>query len=349
MNNIAFRVDAGPKIGIGHLMRCIALANAFPYEDRILFISKPKRSVIKKLGNTGYEMIAIDENISYEDEVRFVKKILEENGIDIFIGDTYQVDSSHDIDEKYMLEIKKVVKKIVMISPKVALILPSDVLINGNLFATDFEYKTSNKDTKFLLGSKYVLLREEFHDMPDKETKEKVIDILVTMGGTDPSNLIPKVLRAIHRVGKRDIHVDIVIGPATYDNTKILKSINELDFEICLYFNTEKISELMLKADLAISAGGSTLYELAVTGTPAIVLLQADNQIPVAESMEEEGTIINMGFGNRLKIEKLAERIEDLMNNVEERKNMSRRGKRLIDTLGARRCVDVILNGQKEL
>lgn len=348
MKNIAFRVDAGPEIGIGHLMRCIALANAFPDDFKIIFISKPKNSVIKKLDDTRYEFFSIPEDIGYEDEIAFVKKVLEENEIDIFIGDTYQVHSSHDIDEYYLDEIKRIVEKTVVISPKVSLVLPCDILINGNVFATELEYKSSNEDTVLLLGPQYALLRKEFQYLPDKEIEKEVDDILVTMGGADPSNLIPKVLKAIHEIEEKDIHVDIVIGPAVYSDGKILESLKELEYEVFLAFNTKNISELMLKSDLAVSAGGGTLYELAVTGTPAIVLLQADNQIPVAEAMEEKGTIINMGFGNRLKVEKLADRIMDLINDHDKRAEMSRRGKELIDGLGAKRCVDVILDRKEE-
>lgn len=348
MNDVAFRVDAGPEIGIGHLMRCIALANAFPDGCKIIFISKLKDSVIKKLEDTPYQLFSIDEDIDYDDEIDYVKNILDENDIDIFVGDTYQVHSSHDIDENYLLEVKKFVDTTVVISPKVSLVLPSDILINGNVFASTLEYKTSNEDTIFLLGPKYALLREEFQDLPDRDINEDVSNILVTMGGADPSNLIPKVLEAIHNIDNEGIHVDIVIGPAVYNDGKILDSIKEFEYEICLVFNTKKISKLMLRSDLAISAGGGTLYELAVTGTPAIVLLQADNQIPVAESMEEEGTIMNMGFGNRLKIDRLADSIEELINNSDKRSEMSKRGKELMDGLGAKRCVDVILNRKKE-
>lgn len=348
MENIAFRVDAGPEIGIGHLMRCLALANVFPDESRIVFISKPMSSDVNNMENEGYTMIPIPEDINYEEEIEFVKKILKEYEIDIFIGDTYQVDCSPDIDQNYLSEVETIVKKTVMISPKVSLIISPDIIINGNVFATGLKYKRLNDHTKFLIGPKYTLLREEFQNMPDKEIKEEVNDILVTMGGSDPANLIPKVIEAIKLMELKDLHVDIVIGPAMNNIDEILELIREVKFKVSLIFNATNMSELMLKADLAVSAGGGTLYELAVTGTPAIALLQVDNQIQVAEAMENEGTIINLGFGNRLKIEKLADNIKELISDVEERKKMSRRGKKLIDGLGAKRCVDVILNRQKE-
>ena len=344
MVDIAFRVDGGPKIGMGHLVRCLTLANAFPNENKIVFISKPEKSVIDKLESTRYDLIPIENDINYNEEIKFVKKILKENDIDVFIGDTYYIDTSNDIDENYFSEIKDTVKKTVAISPKTSITVPFDIVINGNVFADDLEYKSSNDDTKFLLGPKYALLREEFQNLPDKDIGENVNNIIVTMGGGDPLNLTPKALEAIDKIDKEDIHVDVIIGPAVYEKDSILKAIDGMNLEVSLRFNPSKISKFMMKADIAVSAGGGTLYELAVTGTPAIVILQAENQIPIANAMEKEGTIINLGFGNDVKIEKLTDSIIDLLHNPNKRKEMSKKGKELIDGLGAKRCVNAILN-----
>jgi len=344
MENVAFRVDGGPDIGMGHVMRCLALADEFSKDYNIFFITKLEKSVIDKLKTTSYYWVPINVDINYSEEIKSVKKILKENKINIFIGDTYHSHISHDIDENYLLEIKKIVDKTVLISPKVSLKVLSDFVINGNTFAKELKYDTSNDDTKFLLGPEYALLRKDFQNLPDKDTNEKVKNIIITMGGSDPLNSTPKALKAIDKINNEDIHVDVVIGPAVYDQTNILKVIDRIEVEISLLFNPTNISKLMQKADLAISAGGGTLYELAATGTPAIVLLQAENQIPVAHSMEKEGTITVLGFGNQVEQEKLVESIKELMNDSERRAKMSRRGKKLIDGLGAKRCVDAILN-----
>ncbi|MFW6040856.1 MAG: UDP-2,4-diacetamido-2,4,6-trideoxy-beta-L-altropyranose hydrolase [Thermoplasmatota archaeon] len=344
MVNIAFRVDGGPKTGMGHLMRCLALANAFPEENKIVFITKSEKSVVDKLEHTRYDLVPIEKDIGCNEEAKLVGKILKENDTDIFIGDTYYSDESIDIDENYFLEIKSIVSKTVAISPKVSITLPFDIVINGNVFANELQYNTSNDNTKFLLGPKYALLREEFQNLPDKDISEEVNNIIVTMGGGDPLNLTPKALEAIDKIDKDDIHVDVIIGPAVYEMDDILKAIEEMNLEVSLRFNPSKISEFMMKADIAVSAGGSTLYELAVTGTPAVVLLQAGNQLPVADAMEKEGTIISLGFGNDVKIEKLTECIIDLLHKPNKRKKMSRKGKELIDGLGAKRCVNAILN-----
>ncbi len=345
MRNIAFRVDGGPEIGMGHLMRCLALADAFPKDDKIIFIIKREKAAIDKLKGTRYDPAVIEKGINYEEEIGSVTDILDVNETDIFIADTYHIDTAYDMNGHYFSEVKKRVDTIVVISPKPSFSLPYDVVINGNAFAAELGYDTSKDETKFLLGPKYALLREEFQGLPYKEVGEKVKDMIVTMGGGDPLNLTPDVLKALDQIDGEGIHVDVVIGPAACNQEEILKVIKKSDLEVSLFFDPTNIGELMHKADLAVSAGGGTLYELAAAGTPAVVLLQADNQIPMVEAMEKEGTIINMGFGSRMKINNLTETLIDLMNDRDKREKMSRRGKELIDGLGAKRCIEAILKG----
>lgn len=344
MKNIAVRVDGGPETGMGHLMRCLALVQEFPRDFDIIFITKKEKSVIDSLKNTRYDQVNLPNDISYQNEIEEVKQILMDREIDIFIGDTYHIESSHDIDENYLKAIKKSVDETVLISPKVSLTLPYDIVINGNVFAEDLGYKTLSDDTTFLLGPKYALLRNEFKNLLDRNVKEEVTDILITMGGGDPLNLTPKAIKAVDGLGEDDINVDVVIGPAAHNRDDIENTITDVDINVTLRSDPPKMSELMHSADMAISGGGTTLYELAATGTPGIVLLQADNQIPVAEGMEKEGTIINLGFGNLVEIEKVVESMNNLANDIDKRKKMSDRGKKLIDGLGARRCVKVILD-----
>ena len=343
MENIAVRVDGGPERGMGHLMRCLALTEEFSDEFDIVFITKKEKSVIDTLKNTRYGHVNLPEDISYQNEVEKVKKILKDREPDIFIGDIYHIESSHDIDENYLKEIKKFVEETVLISPKESLVLPYDIVINGNVFAEDLEYKTLSDDTIFLLGPKYALLRNEFKDLPDIDVKEKVTNILVTMGGGDLLNLTPKAIKAVESLGKDDIHVDVIVGPAAHNRVDIENTITEVDTNVTLWSDPPKISELMLKADLAISAGGGTLYELAAVGTPAIVLLQADNQKRIADSMQEKGTAKVLGFGDQIKADEVKNSIRELIEDEKQRKIMSERGKKLFDGLGAVRCADIIL------
>lgn len=335
MLKIAFRADGGSEIGMGHIIRCMALADAFPDTTKIFFIIKEEDQVIRLIKENGYDVITLNKDIDYHHEITTVKKFLEEYEINILIEDAYHIDQS------YLCEVKNSVDVLVSISAYAKFTYPSDIVINGNVYASNLDYQSLDGDTKFLLGTDYALLRKEFRNLPEKDIKEKVKNILVTMGGSDPLNLTPKVLEAISEIDKSDFHVDVVIGPAFKNIKNILETVDQSKLEVSLHLNIKKISELMIKADLAISAGGCTLYELATVGTPGVVLQQNENQII---DMEQEGTVIDLGVGNKLESTEITDKIEKLIYQCETRLEMSKNGQYIFDGLGCERCAKEIVD-----
>jgi len=336
MINIAFRVDGGYEIGMGHIMRSLALAQAFPQDINISFIIKEEESVIKLLEEYSFEIITIESNLTYKEEINKVQELIKNKQIDILITDSYQ------IRQDYLIEMKRIVDKLVTIHDFAPFAFPSDIVINGNVYAPKLDYKSTHGNMQFLLGTDYTLMREEFQDLPKREVNEEVENILVTVGGSDLLNLTPKIIKALDELDEEP-HIDIVIGSAFKNIDEIITEVRNSNLEINLHFNVRKMSKLMLKGDLAISSGGSTLYELAVTGTPAITLLQADNQILVAEAMEEAGVIINLGFGNEASIELLRNNIYKLFNNFKFRRQLIRKGQTIVNGQGVIRCVEIIM------
>ncbi|TDX58935.1 UDP-2,4-diacetamido-2,4,6-trideoxy-beta-L-altropyranose hydrolase [Orenia marismortui] len=339
MNKIAFRADGGEEIGMGHMMRCLALAKAFPAGIKVYFITKDNQSVKALLKRKNIEILSIDKKLSINDEIKSVKELILSNKINILITDSYQ------IDREYLLKLKKVVGKLVSIHDSDPFIFPSDMIINGNIYASNLDY--NSKGAELLLGNKYTLMREEFANLPHKKIQKKVDNILVTVGGGDPLNLTPKILASLARLSKEnrnDLHIDVVIGPSFNNIAEIIEIVRSIDLEISLHFKIKKMSQLMLNSDLAISAGGGTLYELAACGIPAIVLLQAENQILAAEKMDQKGSIINLGFGDQIELEELISTIGEVIKDFSKREEMSRIGQQLVDGLGAKRCVRKILS-----
>lgn len=348
MTKIAFRVDGGNKIGMGHLMRSLALANAFPEDIDIYFMIKREESVLKLLSQYRFKILEIGETLKKEEEINKVKELIRSNNIDILITDSYE------IDQDYLIETKEIVKKLVTIHDFAPFAFPSDIVINGNIYAPWLDYRSLNGHTQFLLGTDYTLMREEFKNLPERKINKKVENILVTMGGSDKLNLTPKIIRVLNQLeedweqsecfNKDELHIDVVIGSAFANLEEIIAEVRKSSLEIDLHFNVKKMSSLMLNNDLAISAGGSTLYELAATGTPAVVLLQADNQVLVAEAMEKAGVIRNLGFGNCFKDDELKLYLKSLISDLKARINMSKRAQKLLDGKGSEKCKDVILS-----
>jgi spore coat polysaccharide biosynthesis predicted glycosyltransferase SpsG len=150
------------------------------------------------------------------------------------------------------------------------------------------------------------------------------------------------IIRVLSRFSK-EISVNVVVGP-TFNNLELIESaVYQGDLSCKIFQNPENIGELMYDSDLAISGGGGTLYELAATGTPAIALCQAENQILHAESLEQFGSIINIGDGTMVDEKTIEHNLVRLMENPDIVRSMSIKCKELVDGNGATRVVETIM------
>jgi UDP-2,4-diacetamido-2,4,6-trideoxy-beta-L-altropyranose hydrolase len=316
---VALRVDGGKDIGMGHIMRSMALANDLKKDkevERVFYITKNEPSAVKKLRENDFEVITIDKDLSYEEEIEEVKEIIKKEKVNKLITDSYE------IDQNYLIEMRKVVDKLVTIHDYAPFAFPSHIVINGNAYAKDLDYESLYGDTKFRLGTDYLLLREEFRNLPEIEVRDRVQNILVTVGGYDLRNLNPKIIEVLNSIDfdviedqyidKENLHIYIVIGPSFDKVDQILAEVEKSSLNISLHFNVKKMSKLMVRSDIAISSGGSTLYELALTKTPALVLLQAENQVRVAEKLDGKS---GMNLGYEEKFTNISKGIIDLIMN----------------------------------
>jgi UDP-2,4-diacetamido-2,4,6-trideoxy-beta-L-altropyranose hydrolase len=316
-NIIALRVDGSKNIGMGHIMRTMALANDLKKKQEnkeVFYITKDDPTAVNKLTENDFEVVVIDKKLSYENEIEKVKEIIKKRKVNKLITDSYE------IEQNYLIEIRKVVDKLITVHDYAPFAFPSHVVINGNAYAEDLDYESYYGDTEFLLGIDYLLLREEFRNLLEIEVRDRVQNILVTVGGYDMRNLTPKIIKALSELDldemeynyldKENLHIDVVIGPFFDNIEEIIKEVQKSSLDISLNFNVKKMSKLMLKSDIAISSGGSTLYELAVTKTPALILLQAENQIRVAEKLDGK-SIMNLGFDNNFQV--IAKRLKEFI------------------------------------
>jgi len=325
---VALRVDGGRDIGMGHIMRTMALTNDLKKDEevkRVFYITKNNLSAVNKLKENDFEVITIEKDLSYEEEIEKVKEIIKKEEVNKLITDSY------DIDQNYLIEMRKVVDKLVTVHDYAPFAFPSHVVINGNAYAEDLDYESLYGDTEFLLGTEHLLLRDEFRNLPKIEVRDRVQNILVTVGGYDLRNLTPKIIEALNSIDfdeiddqyidKENLHIDVVIGPSFDNLDQIIAELEQSNLDISLNFNVKKMSKLMIKSDIAISSGGSTLYELSATKTPALVLLQAENQIRVADKLDGK-SIFNLGFEENIL--NIKDRIKVLIKTKNELNKKSR-------------------------
>lgn len=346
---IAIQADGGIDIGMGHIMRTLVLAKELSKINEVFYICRVERkywyenytkvSVLDQITNneicSSKYIQGIKKILSEGFEVRFLNEEMLTNQLKEIEADLLITDS-YFVRERYFEETKKIFKKTAYIDDTNKYYFNVDFLINQNIDAKDFHYKV-NHDTRLLLGTDYLLLREEFRNLHRKNIKDNVEDIMITVGGADPYKLTEKILNF---VGKMDYKFHVIIGPSFDDISFIEKFENS---NIRFYYNAN-MCEIMSKCDMVISACGSTLYELSACGVPTLGIIIADNQQGIANKLNDMNIILNLGWYNKISKKDLINNINKMACDYVLRKYLSERACKLIDGRGAKRITGFLNN-----
>jgi UDP-2,4-diacetamido-2,4,6-trideoxy-beta-L-altropyranose hydrolase len=340
---IAILADGNIQIGFGHIMRCMSLARELiDLKKEVIFLSSYIEG-IEKLKDNNYNVLVIkDINNQFNNTKKDLKQKLIENKIEILILDKYNI----KYDE--FLYLKGIVKKVCYIDDLNEYTYPVDVLINGNITGSFFDYKKHSKNEIFLLGTKYNLIRREFRNKKRKTLKNDVKKILLTTGGSDPNNATEFFIDLLIPILKRyNIKLEIVLGKGYNRIDALYKIINGNKY-ININIDVDYMSTLMLDADIAISAGGSTLYELCATGTPTIAFIIAENQKEIVEHLEKNSYILSLGWFKNIKLS-AKDIILDMIKNYTVRYEFFKKSYDLVDGYGAKRVAMKIINSYSEV
>ena len=319
--------EGSSDIGFGHITRCLSIYQAF--KERGIYsklLINGDSSVEVLLKNTEYEIV------NWIEEKNNLKKYLPNAQI-IFI-DSY-------IAEKVDYEdIVKQAKLGVYYDDYNRLEYPCGIVVNGNLYGRKLKYP-QKKCVKYLLGPQYLPLRRDFWEIPEKKIKAAIKEILITFGGDDIRNLTPKVLETLSRKFPK-WKKRVVIGKGFKNLTEIKKNADKMT-ELIYYPDGNIMKKLMIECDIAISAGGQTLYELARIGLPTVVVLVAENQKENIKGMVEAGFIEYAGeWDSPILMKNITKKIKILENYLERKKRVMI-GRNLVDGQGSKRIVKEIL------
>lgn len=329
---IFIRADANEKIGTGHVMRCMAIADALKQRGQqvCFLIADDGGSCLLKDRNQDYLVLHTDY-ASMEEELPRLRQIFEEKKPDFFLTDSYSVTPD------YFREVRKYVP-VGLLDDKVLTGYPVDVLINYNIFATASLYGTAG-ETLYLLGPEYVPLRKEFTGV-DYTVRERAERVLITTGGSDKYNLGAELLkRALTGADTADLQYTVVSG-AYNIHFWGLQELARRHENVQVRSNVSDMSRLMRDSDLAVSAGGSTMYELSAVGVPVICFSFVDNQERIVKGFAEKG-LVSFGGDYLAQGESMPEEIVYHMGRLAAdynlRKSYSHKLRNLVDGQGAMR------------
>ena len=319
--------EGSKNIGFGHITRCISLYQAFE-ERGILpeFMINGDDCIKDLLKDKNYQILNwLDE------KSRLFKKVKD---ADIAIIDSYLADIS------FYNTLSDLVKLAVYIDDNKRLNYPKGIVVNGSIYAEELNYPHTNGVT-YLLGTKYTPLRKEFWEVSEKKIKEKVGSIMITFGGDDMRNMTPKILGFL-RENYPELKKNVIVGNAFQNIDEIKKSADK-NTNLIYYPDVKEIKEIMLESDIAISAGGQTLYELARVGVPTVGICVAENQLRNVKGWERIGFLEYVGWYNKNDVlEKIKDAVEYL-KNVKTRESKSKIAKKFIDGKGSLRIVDKVI------
>lgn len=334
MKRIGIRADGNSHTGMGHIMRCLVICKEFTRRNiEVVFLVKYDEKLIEILNENKvrYEIIK-SEDLSNEAEIvcDFIKKLK----LDGILIDSYW------ISNEYLQQIYNNTNLLISIDDNNLYEYPSHIILNANIYAQDINYKLINPNTKLLLGRKYAILREEFTKEPPIIIKDKVENILVTMGGCDINNYTPTVLESISKVNAQ---INVIVGPQ-FKNIELINNISLNNKNINLIYNPKSMKDIMKKNDIAISAAGTTAYELAVIGIPTILICQAENQENIVRKTQELEMMINLGDFKKVEKKEIYDSLLYLINNKSKREDLSRNCTKNVGRKGVVNIVDEIIS-----
>ncbi|MEW5947889.1 MAG: UDP-2,4-diacetamido-2,4,6-trideoxy-beta-L-altropyranose hydrolase [Thermodesulfobacteriota bacterium] len=344
--SLVIRADAGTEIGTGHVMRCLALAQAWQDAggQAIFAMATKAPNLESRLKSEGVEVVHLAVKPGSAEDATATASLAQEAGATWIAADGYRFDT------RYQRMVKGCGARLLMMDDYGhASHYYADIVLNQNIYASEEIYKNREPYTKLLLGTCYALLRREFMKWHNwkREVPDMARKILVTLGGSDPDNISLKVIDSIKMLSHSDLEVKIIAGPSNMHEASLAEAVHRSPFTV--HRSVENIPEFMAWADVAISAAGSTCWELAFMRLPALLLVVADNQNCVADRLEVAGAAINLGRQSAVPPSDISRALLRLLRDRGEREAMARSGRNLVDGEGAARVVKCLQGGEMEL
>jgi UDP-2,4-diacetamido-2,4,6-trideoxy-beta-L-altropyranose hydrolase len=315
-----FFIKAGSKAGFGHLRRSIAIASGLrSHRKNICFLVDSDNAPIKILKEKGFKAY-----------------LLSTFPIELFAPKVSVIDQKGDIYAR-IKKLRSKGSKICLIDNASKARLISDIVIfpvshfNDNLNWRDFKGKK-------YLGAEYFPLNPEF--LKEKRLKHDRFTILVTMGGSDPNNITAKVAKAL-KIIKEDFRVIIVIGSA------FGKQNIPSDRRFKIVRNPKNMAKLMASSDLALTAFGTTLYELAYMGVPALIISNYAKERSEVDTFGKLGTSISIGYFKDIAEASISKAVVRSMLDRRRATKLSRGGKKLVDGKGVQRIIKLLKGLEK--
>ncbi len=325
-----FWPEAGREIGLGHVMECLALANVCRDKGTDAhFVFQNFAGAAAQIDGAGFTY----------------STALMEDGVDLIEsrakGKGWVVVDHRSADIANLRRLRRKGHKVLVIDQLGKKDISADVLINPSIVEDWLQYRFPDGQPVCCFGPEFALLRDEFIDVPDRARGGDTLRVLVTMGGVDRTGVTMRIVEAILSLGLT-AEIDIVIGSGFPHMDDLLRLVRGQEHRFTVACGVNDMAARMSRADLAFSAGGNTLYELARTGTPAIVLWEDPHEEILGHAFARRGTCVCVGRGAEVPVDVIAEHLRVLLNEPMQRSRMRNEARDLVDGRGAERVCGIL-------
>ena len=289
---VLFRVDAGRTYGLsfGHVSRCLVLARVLQseYGSEIMFLMRNFPEGVNHVIRNGFKVQKLPVPPDQEERESIVDAIKEYQPDMLVIDVPYK-----DIDTSYFSKLREQGINIVFIDDSRFICPDVNVLLNSNILAPERMQAINNQrniNTRPLLGEDYFVF-DEFLEEDMVRGQSETYNILVTFGGSDPTSLTMKVLKTLLEEDWPGYTFSIILGPGYPDTNKIETLIGGSRNRFTVIINPENLIPLLQHCDLAICAGGRTMYELLYFNKKFFPVASAEHESEVVEEFIRLGII----------------------------------------------------------
>ena len=278
----------------------------------------------------------------WQTDVRQVVKIIKT----LDVEPDWLVVDHYALDERWESYLRPYVRKIMVIDDLADRVHDCNLLLDQNFYES-LERRYDGlvpPNCKKLLGPKYALLRPEFREARKKVGKRDghVKRIMIFFGASDPTNETTKVLEAIRLLNRPDIALDVVVGAFNSHSKAIERIASDLPDCTC-HFKVEDMSTLMAGANLAVGAGGTTVWERCVLGLPSLVTTVAENQERTVFDMAESGYLLFLGRSEAVSVDSIYHALEIALQSPWLLISFARKTQSFVDGKGAKRVAQEIM------
>ena len=339
---VLFRADAGASIGAGHVMRCLALAEAVQElggEASFAAASLPP-ALEERLRSAGIAVYRIGADPGTAADLAATRAVAEEAAVSAIVLDGY------GFGERWRAGLAETGLPVLAFDDAgTGEPIHAGLIVNAAPDAGRLPYRIGNPDARLLLGPAYAPLRREVREAAaaPKSPLEERRSLLVTFGGSDPLGLTAPVIECLAPKLPPGVRLDVAVGGAVRDAGAVEAVAGRFKDSVRMHRDTPRMGHVMAQAGLAVSAAGTTTGELAAVGTPAVLVTIADNQLEAARQSEALGWCALVAGQAEGAADRIAATALDLWADPARRRIMAGRLAGIVDGQGALRIAEALL------